>query len=128
MSSQFSRCLKSRLKLGSREGQLTGRALEVSGSTENEFCEDYVSLRTFKMHKVQFYNPETKQWSKKRKISGYKSKSKRGSQLNEDDFEDDMIIIGTLYTTIYIYGGSLIVVKVIGYVIMYALITWYKNV
>lgn len=53
-----------------------------------EHCEDYVSLRAYKMHKIQYYNPATKQWSKKQKISR--------SKENEDDLEDDMIIIGML--------------------------------
>ena len=46
------------------------------------------------MHKVQYYNPTTKQWSKKQKMSKKPKMSK--SKENEDDLEDDMIIIGML--------------------------------
>ena len=51
-------------------------------------CDDFVSLRMYKMHKIQYYNPYTKQWSKKQNISR--------SKENKDDFEDDMIIISML--------------------------------
>ena len=48
-------------------------------------CDDFVSLHMYKMHKIQYYNPYTKYWSKKQNISR--------SKENKDDFEDDMIII-----------------------------------
>ena len=57
-----------------------------------EHCQDYVSVRTFKVHKMEFYNTETKQWTIRQDVV---KDSAKQEFFEKSDTDDDQLISGT---------------------------------
>jgi len=57
-----------------------------------EHCQDYVSLHAFKMHKLEFYNAQIKQWMVRRTVNT--NDSAKEAFLEMCNVEDDRLITG----------------------------------
>lgn len=57
-----------------------------------EHCQDYISVRTYKVHKAEFYNSETKEWTRRQNIVNDPAQEEF---FEKCDTDDDQLISGS---------------------------------